>query len=289
VKAVGAAGPAAIALGLARLAHPFPSLLNGVAAGAVAVVAGADVAAAGRLGLGMTLLHVSIGALNDVLDAAADAAAGRTAKPIASGLLSPRLGLAVAFGSAILGLGLAATFGLAVLAVAALGLAIGYAYDLVAKGTAWSWLPFALGIPLVPVYGWLAGAGELPPLTGLLAAAAILAGAALAIANAAVDVERDRASASTSIAMRLGPRHAWRAVVVLWSAVAVLALGGLLLGVPSGPDPMAVAVVVAGMAVIAVGVVVGRSPRSERRERGWEAQAVGLAVLAAGWLWAVAI
>jgi 4-hydroxybenzoate polyprenyltransferase len=139
------------------------------------------------------------------------------------------------------------------------------------------------------VYGWLAGAGELPPLTGLLAAAAILAGAALAIANAAVDVERDRASASTSIAMRLGPRHAWRAVVVLWSAVAVLALGGLLLGVPSGPDPMAVAVVVAGMAVIAVGVVVGRSPRSERRERGWEAQAVGLAVLAAGWLWAVAI
>jgi 4-hydroxybenzoate polyprenyltransferase len=98
VKAVGAAGPAAIALGLARLAHPFPSLLNGVAAGAVAVVAGADVAAAGRLGLGMTLLHVSIGALNDVLDAAADAAAGRTAKPIASGLLSPRLGLAALHG-----------------------------------------------------------------------------------------------------------------------------------------------------------------------------------------------
>jgi 4-hydroxybenzoate polyprenyltransferase len=97
----------------------------------------------------------------------------------------------------VLGLGISATFGVAVLAVAALGLAIGYAYDLVAKGTAWSWLPFALGIPLVPVYGWLAGAGELPPLTGLLAAAAILAGAALAIANAAVDVERDRASAST--------------------------------------------------------------------------------------------
>jgi hypothetical protein len=89
--------------------------------------------------------------------------------------------------------------------------------------------------------------------------------------------------------MRRGPRHAGRAVVVRWSALAGHALGGLHHGLPTRPDPMAVAVVVAGMAVIAVGVVVGRSPRSERRERGWEAQAVGLAVLAAGWLWAVAI
>ena len=31
-------------------------------------------------------------------------------------------------------------------------IAIGLAYDLRLKGTAWSWLPFAVGIPILPVY-----------------------------------------------------------------------------------------------------------------------------------------
>ena len=39
---------------------------------------------------------------------------------------------------------------------------LGYGYDLVAKGTAWSWLPFAIGIPLLPAYGWLGAAGDVP-------------------------------------------------------------------------------------------------------------------------------
>jgi hypothetical protein len=36
--------------------------------------------------------------------------------------------------------------------------------------------------------------------------------------------------------------------------------------------------------IVAVGLVVGRSDDAGRRERAWELQAVGVAILAAAWL-----
>ena len=88
------------------------------------------------------------------------------------------------------------------LAVVVLG--IGLAYDLFAKGTAASWVPFAVGIPILPVYGWLGATGSLPDLFRLLVPVAAVAGAALAIGNALVDVERDRAAGDRSVALVLG-------------------------------------------------------------------------------------
>ena len=58
--------------GLIRLVHPFPILLDGVATGAVAILAGGDYWIAVRLGLAMLALQASIGALNDLLDAPLD-------------------------------------------------------------------------------------------------------------------------------------------------------------------------------------------------------------------------
>ena len=84
-------------------------------------------------------------------------------------------------------------------------LAIGYGYDLGFKGTAWSWLPFAVGIPLLPVYGWLGAAGQL---AGLLRRPAARGrrwpAPALAIANARADVERDAAAGVDSVATGSG-------------------------------------------------------------------------------------
>ena len=60
------------------------------------------------------------------------------------------------------------------------------------KGTAWSWLPFAVGIPLLPVFGWLGTtARRCPASFASCSRCAVLAGTALAIANARADVERD--------------------------------------------------------------------------------------------------
>jgi 4-hydroxybenzoate polyprenyltransferase len=268
--------------GLVRLTHPFPSLLDGVATAAIALLAGGDPITALRLGGSMIALQVSIGSLNDVLDASADAGR-KPAKPIPSGVVAPRTARAVVATGAVVGLLLAAASGPGLLAIAALGLAIGYGYDRWAKGSAWSWLPFALGIPLLPVFAWFGATGRLPGEFGVLLLAAIVAGAALAIANARADLERDAAAGQGSVAARLGSDRAWWLSAALLAAVVVVALVSLLL---RGVAPLPLGGATAAAAVIAIGVgwAHGSSTSAARRERAWEIQAIGVALLAAAWL-----
>src|SRR4051812_4571260 len=139
--------------GFLRLIHPFPSLLDGVVVVAVALVAGAQMASAVLLGVSMTALQASIGSLNDRIDARRDAGQ-KVGKPIPAGLVTSAQAGAVAAGAAAVGVSLAASVSLGLTGLALIVLAIGYGYDVWAKGTAWSWVPFAVGIPLLPVYGW---------------------------------------------------------------------------------------------------------------------------------------
>ena len=156
-----------------------------------------------RLGVAMTALQASIGALNDVVDAPRDRGL-KPAKPIPAGLVSPRAAWVVVAVAAGLGVGLSIPSGAATVGLAIVVLAIGYGYDLVFKGTAWSWFPFAIGIPLLPVFGWLGTTGGLPDSFAILLPVAVIAGAALAIANARADAERDAAAGVVSVATRLG-------------------------------------------------------------------------------------
>jgi 4-hydroxybenzoate polyprenyltransferase len=251
-----------------------------VAATAIALVAGAEPWVALRLGGSMIGLQASIGALNDVLDAASDANR-KPGKPIPAGLVSSTIGRAMVVLGAMAGLVLAAPIGPGLVALAGVVLAIGYAYDLRAKGTAWSWLPFAVGIPVLPVYAWFGATGALPAAFAILLPAGVAAGAALAIANARADLERDRAAGLRSVAERLGER-AWAVHAVLLTAVVVVAL------VSAWLDGATLALLgVAGGAsiVIATGLALGRGGASPaRRERAWEVEAVGVALLAAAWL-----
>jgi 4-hydroxybenzoate polyprenyltransferase len=269
--------------GLIRLVHPFPILLDGVSTGAVALLAGAEALTAIRLGIAMVALQASIGALNDLVDAPLDAGR-KVGKPIPTGQVSPGAGRTVMVGAAGLGLALTVPSGPGLVAVAGLVLAIGYGYDLVAKGTAWSWLPFAVGIPLLPVFGWYGARGSLPGLFNILLPAAVLAGAALAIANARADIERDRAAGLESVAIRLGSRGAWGVGAVLLAIVASVALGSAWL---AGASAQAIFACVGAAVVLGAGVILGRGSSPARRERAWEVQAVGVALLGAAWLWGI--
>jgi 4-hydroxybenzoate polyprenyltransferase len=284
VAPIGSAGSRLA--GLIRLVHPFPSLLDGVATVAIALVAGGDPASALRLGGSMVALQASIGAFNDVMDARADADR-KPGKPIPSGLISADEGRTVAVGGAALGLALATPSGPGVLVIAGLGLGIGYGYDIAAKGTSWSWLPFALGTPVLPVFAWVGATGGLPAPFALLIPAAVVAGASLAIANARADLERDRAAGLVSVAARLGPGRAPLVQAGLMAGVVVVALGSLWL---AGAGAAFTAAAAGGAAVIGAGFMVAPGPRSSaaRRERAWELQAVGVAMLAAAWLAGVA-
>lgn len=228
----------------------------------------------------MFCLQAGIGAANDLLDADTDAGL-KPGKPIPGGLVGP-LGAERAMAIALaLGLGLSALSGPAVFFVAVVGTAIGLAYDLRLKGTAWSWLPFALGIPLLPVFGWLGGSGgSIPAPVLVLVVVAIPAGSALALANALGDLERDRAAGVSSVAIALGPRRAWRLGVALQGLVVAVALATIL----GGGHPGVAAAALVGVGLVAVGLRLGRSDDAWRRERAWEMQAVGQAALAVAWL-----
>ncbi len=230
----------------------------------------------------MVALQASIGALNDVIDASSDAGR-KPGKPIPAGLLTSRTGRAVVVIGAGLGLALATPSGPGLLALASLGLVIGYAYDLAAKGTAWSWVPFAVGIPLLPVFGWFGATARLPAPFSIVLPAAVLTGAALAIANSRADLERDAAAGLDSVANRLGPARAWSVPAVLLAVVVLVALVSLWL---EGGPPVAMGSAIGAGLVIGAGVGWAHAPTSPpaRRERAWEIQAVGVALLAAAWL-----
>jgi len=232
----------------------------------------------------MLALQASIGALNDVIDAPIDTGR-KPGKPIPAGLVSRSMARGVVVGSAVVGLALTLPSGPGLAALAILGLAIGYGYDIAAKGTAWSWLPFALGLPLLPVFGWYGATGGLPATFAILLPAAVLAGAALAIANAIADERRDESAGIASVAIWLGPGRAWAAGALLQSIVGLIALVSLRL---SGAVVPSLVGAILSAALLAAGVGMGRSSSAPRRERGWEIQAIGVAFLGASWLWGIA-
>jgi 4-hydroxybenzoate polyprenyltransferase len=273
-------GLPARAAGLVRLGHPFPSLLDGIVTAVLALVAGADGNRAALLGLAMVCLQVSIGALNDLLDVERDRGR-KPGKPIPAGLVGRGTAIALVVGALVVGLTGSAFAGPAALAVALVGTGVGWAYDIRLKTTGWAWLPFAVGLPLLPVYAWVGATGRLPQASVLLVPLAIVGGAGIALLNGLADVERDRAAEVPTPAVRLGARRArWLsgALLGLAGAGALGSLGAV------GAQPGAWVLAAAGLALVGAGLVLAGSSSGARRERGWEAGAIGLGLVAAGWV-----
>lgn len=246
----------------------------------MALVAGAPPDLALRLGVAMTLLQLGIGTVNDLVDAPADA--GRKAgKPIPSGLVTAGQATIAAGILFLAGSGLALSVSPPIGGLAVIVIAIGLAYDLRLKGTAWSWLPFAVGIPILPIFGWLGATGGLVPAFAVLLPAAVAAGAGLAIGNTLVDVERDRSAGLSSIAIVLGPT---RSSVVSAGLFGVVGLAGVASALAAN-RPILVALLLAVIALVPVGASLGASSSSsDRRERAWQLEAVGLAAFGTIWL-----
>ena len=249
----------------------------------MATLAGAPAPTAIRLGIAMMALQLGIGAVNDLVDAPRDAGY-KPGKPIPAGLVSkPGAGL-VAAGAFLLGLMLAASLGSLVAGLAVLVIGIGLAYDLRLKGTAWSWLPFAVGIPILPVFGWAGATGRLAPMFVVLIPAAVAGGAALAIGNSLVDVERDRAAGLSSVAIGLGEGTARRMGIALLGGIVVAAVASSF--VLGAAVPAIVVVALLGiLPMLATASGGGADPA--RRELAWRAEAIGLGALAVAWIAAV--
>jgi len=235
----------------------------------------------------MAGFQVSIGAINDVSDRDHDAVA-QPWKAIPSGRVSLRTARSVAVGGASVGILASLLLGPATLAVGLMGLAIGVAYDLGLKRTAWGWLCFAVALPLVPVFAWLGAGAGLPPQVATLFLLGGLAGTELAIANGLVDAPGDGQLGARGIAIRLGPGPA-RATMAA-AGIGVLAVAWLSLSGPGGAvgssqgSGAIVLGLLSGSVLLAAGVVMSLRQDATWAWRGWQVQAVGIAAVALVWL-----
>jgi len=245
----------------------------------------------------MLALQASIGAVNDLADIEADRL-GKPAKPIPAGLVTPPVALGWAAAALALCLLLAWPSGLATVVVALACVSLGYLYDLRLSRTVLSWLPLALALPLLPVFAWVGATGDVPSGLLTLVPLAMVAGGALLVANGLVDVERDVLAGKRTVAVRIGWRRAWLAhlgamvIVVILALQLAPAVGGVVAG--AGPAAEAMRLLrTFGVPVGALMLIAGAEMVSARRpglrERAWELEAIGTAVLGLGWLAGMAL
>ncbi len=234
----------------------------------------------------MAGFQAAIGAVNDLRDLGSDAI-GQPWKPLPAGRLSPRAARVTAVVGAGIGVAGSAVLGPGVLVVGLVGFSLGLAYDLRLKRTAWGWLCFAIALPLIPVYAWLGVGAGTPPDMGTLFLLGGLAGLELALANGLVDEGTDRRAGAQSLAVRLGPRVA--RVTMAGAAIGILVVawaslpGGGVLGRVLATMPISV-ILGLGSVVLLVGVAMALRRDPAWSWRGWQVQAVGVAVLSLAWL-----
>jgi 4-hydroxybenzoate polyprenyltransferase len=169
--------------------------------------------------------QLAIGAVNELADADLDAIA-KPDKPIPAGLVS-RGGAGIVAGCGIgMMAALSLTFGVASFLLCTTGTLVGIAYSLWFKRSIWSWVPYLIALPLLPIWVWTA-LDTLP--VGLLAIYPIGAAAIIAvqIAQSLPDVTVDQETNVRTLATVLGPNLArnvcWIALLVAVGLAAICA------------------------------------------------------------------
>jgi 4-hydroxybenzoate polyprenyltransferase len=202
--------------GYVSLPHIVPVLVVELATVAFAVVAWGGFPP-WRLLLPLVLAmlggQLAIGALNELVDLPLDSVV-KPGKPLPSGAVT----LAGARTMVAVGLVMMMVFGLLfgvqAFALLAVGTGLGLAYDLWLKRTSWSWLPYFLALPLLPIWVFTAlgrAEGRLLFLYPLGALAAV----GVHLAQALPDTTLDRAAGLRTITSRLG---LWRTFALAWVA-----------------------------------------------------------------------
>jgi 4-hydroxybenzoate polyprenyltransferase len=142
---------------------------------------------------------------------------------IPRGTLSPRAAITAAGAFLAFGLLAAAPLGGVVVALIALGTSAGLAYNAYFKRSVWTWLPFWIALPTLPVCAFVAMRRFQPRLclAYLLGAPLVLG---VYLADTLSDLESDRAHGIRGLAQTLGPESARLAGWISVASAIVLAL-----------------------------------------------------------------
>lgn len=210
---------------LVRTSHPEPAVAVTAVACGLAVATGRPAAGVVAVGLAALSGQLSVGWLNDYLDADRDAQAGRTDKPVATGLIAARQ---VGFAALVAGLAcvpLSLLSGLIAAVLHLVAVAGTWGYNLGLKSTAFSVVPYAVAFGILPAFVVLGLPGAPAPAWWAVLAGALL-GSGAHFANALPDLADDLAAGVRGLPHRLGPELS-RIVcaVLLLAASLLLALG----------------------------------------------------------------
>ncbi|HUP26893.1 MAG TPA: UbiA family prenyltransferase [Chloroflexia bacterium] len=270
-----------------RLLHPVPSLLTVAAAGAFVLLASRGSIALDRL---LHLLAIegamqfSISAFNDYFDRPYDA--GRRDKPVASGTITPAIAATL---GAIFGLScllLALPIGPWLLLLTAVGLTGGLIYDAGLKRTAFSWLPFSVAFPTLPLWAWAGVEGRFPPQLAWVVPVGGVMVLGIHLADTIPDLTGDTEAGVRGLAHRIGLQ---RSLALCWCAFGAAALMTLILsGVLQYRYEWYLPGLFTGTLLMAAGVAIYFLDRRRLKLMALLLE-LGALVLAVGWVAAVTL
>ncbi len=202
--------PGEVVLGFFLLCHPLPVLFHLLAVTIFALFAVWPHISWNIVGLivaAHAAMQLSIAVWNDYCDRQVDASTKKN-KPIPRGLIRPQEAFIIGILLIILMVFLLLPLNPLALVISLLYLGLGQSYNFGLKSTPWSGIVFALAIPLIPLYAFVA-VGRIIPFIFWLVPVAALLGIALNLANSLPDIEDDRANNAHTLAVVLGVRRSF--------------------------------------------------------------------------------
>ncbi|MFB9432867.1 UbiA family prenyltransferase [Streptoalloteichus tenebrarius] len=242
---------------LVRAGHPLPSATVTVVTAGLAAATGRPSGQVAVVAVAVLAGQLSVGWLNDLVDARRDALVGRRGKPVASGRVAPALVWWAVGVSALVAVGLSWVSGAGAALVHLVALASAWAYDLGLKATPVSAATYAVSFGLLPVFVTLGLPGAPVPPPWLVCAAAAL-GCAAHFVNVLPDLADDRVVGVRGLPHRLGARVSLLVAVVLVVVATVL----LVVGPGGGAGGVRLAALPVTGVVLGVGLVLHRRERS---------------------------
>jgi 4-hydroxybenzoate polyprenyltransferase len=210
-------------LGAFHLTQPFETvLLQALPAALFMRLASpaTDMRGLTTLFLAVIAIYGAVGALNDYCDYSLDKVT-KPSKPLVRGLVTRRFALWQALLLAIVGLLLSLMLNWLTAVFSTLILVLGIWYDVHAKRSLWSWVPYAIGIPTLPLWGF-AAAGRFERVLLLAYPMGALLSLALNMSNTLPDREGDAAFGLRALTHRL---TFLQALLLTWTLYAGAMLG----------------------------------------------------------------